>query len=131
MLFSETRKSHSARITLGVAVALVLGLAACGSPSSDGIPTGSSCPNNVPQSCPSTVPSYTNDVAPIITNNCLQCHWPGGVEEPSQPLQDYNDVFARRQPVLSQVASCRMPQDHMLNPNDRLTLLTWLVCNAP
>ncbi len=92
-----------------------------------------SCPNDLPQSCPANPPSYQNDVAPIIQAYCLQCHSPGGAAA-DRPFIDYAHVQAQLMMILDQVYACNMPPAdaglHMTE-QQRLTLLTWLVCGGP
>jgi hypothetical protein len=126
-MFSRKIVTTSRFIALG---AIVVAAAACGSNGD----ASNTCPNDAPQSCPAAIPSYAHDVTPIIEQACLSCHGPGGPEGNVFPLQDYNDVYAKREAVMAQVASCQMPQpggDVSLDANDRVTLLTWLVCHAP
>ena len=109
--------------------ALVLGIlfvAACGG----GAPAN--CPNDLPATCPTPPPSYRNQVAAIISAHCLKCHAPGG-QEASKDLTTYQNVFTQRQPVLTQVFSCRMPLEGEARPTaeERALLLGWLVCGAP
>jgi len=63
---------------------------------------------------------------------CLPCHSPGG-QEASQPFLTYNEVFARRAAILSQVYGCLMPLQgsQQPSPEQRAELLAWLVCGAP
>ena len=57
---------------------------------------------------------------------------PGG-QEASKDFTTYSNVFSQRQPILTQVYSCRMPPEDEPRPTDaqRATLLTWLVCGSP
>jgi hypothetical protein len=81
-------------------------------------------------SCPSPAPSYSGQVSQIITNRCLPCHGPGQ-QEASVPLSPWSEVNHRFSDVLSQVYSCRMPQDAGLPADERKAMLGWLVCMAP
>ncbi|MGZ3417961.1 MAG: hypothetical protein ACXWUG_16175 [Polyangiales bacterium] len=94
-------------------------------------PANASCPNDLPAAC-TTAPSYASEVAPIVSAHCLKCHSKGGVEE-SVPLDGYSAIFARRTTVLTQVYSCKMPQEGepALSADERAKLLMWLVCKAP
>ncbi len=106
-------------------LALAMLGAACGG-------TALNCPNDLPAACPTPAPSYRNEVAPIITSRCLKCHAPGG-QEASKDFTTYANVFAQRQPILTQTYSCRMPPEGEPRPTDpeRATLLAWLVCGSP
>jgi hypothetical protein len=90
------------------------------------------CPRDLPAACPAQVPSYATDVAPVIETHCVTCHGPNG---PASMLdfRTYDKVFAKRTSILSQVYSCRMPPhgSPAPTPQERATLLDWLVCNAP
>src|SRR5918911_16984 len=107
-----------------VLVAAVL-LAACGGGSEV------NCPN-VSQTCPSPAPSFASDVRPIINARCVTCHSPGG-QEAVRDYTTYSGVFAQRQPMLTQVYSCRMPPAGNPQPTtqERQTIISWLVCGAP
>jgi hypothetical protein len=111
------------------ATAVILGallVAACGGS------TPLNCPNDLPASCPSPPPSYRTDVAPIISARCLGCHAPGK-QEASKDFTTYPNVFSQRQPILTQVFSCRMPPEGEPRPTaqERAQFLAWLVCGAP
>jgi hypothetical protein len=90
------------------------------------------CPDDLPASCPSPIPSYKNDVAPIFAMHCTLCHSPTGIAA-NAPETTYADVFAQASPILDQVYQCGMPPAGYptLTTPERLTLLSWLVCNAP
>jgi uncharacterized membrane protein len=100
-------------------------LAACGGSESV------NCPN-LSTNCPSPAPSYANDVRPILNARCTTCHSPGG-QEAVRDFTTYAGVFAQRQPMLTQVYSCRMPPAGNAQPTtqERQTLVAWLVCGAP
>lgn len=120
------RRSLPSRI-FGVLL-VCLSLAACG----DSTPReGASCPNDLPKECPSLAPSYAADVAPILADHCLTCHAPGR-EKQDQPLDTYDHVYERRGAVMTQVYGCAMPPSGQppLSPDERTTLLSWLVCGA-
>jgi uncharacterized membrane protein len=106
---------------------LLAGAVGCGGPRTDG-----SCPNDLPSSCPSAAPSYQATVAPVINLRCVSCHSPSG-QEASRPLQTYSQVYSERSAVLNQVYGCNMPPGSAAKPTEqeRLELLTWLVCGAP
>lgn len=109
--------------------------AGCGGGGSSADPDGAAgCPNDLPE-CPdpSAAPSYQTEVAPIIEAECLACHGPGGTEQGSHDLSTYDSLYPQRTDVLTQVYNCRMPPGGVapLSPDDRQTLLTWLVCGAP
>jgi hypothetical protein len=48
-------------------------------------------------------------------------------------FEEYDDVYSRRQTVLTRVYSCVMPPEGAasLTPEQRRTLLQWFVCGAP
>jgi hypothetical protein len=101
---------------------LALCLAACGS---------AACPRDLPATCPSPAPSYKTSVAPIIEKTCANCHVAGGVAA-SWPLSSYADVFSLHGACLDQIYGCRMPQaPYSLSDAERVTVLGWLVCEAP
>jgi len=102
-------------------------LIACGSSDSS-----SNCPSDLPASCPSPAPSYQSTIAPLIYELCVPCHSPGG-QEASRPFLTYNEVFAQRTEILSQVYTCTMPLrgSQQPSPQERAQLLAWLVCGAP
>lgn len=126
-------------MTLGFGGAAV----ACSSSSSPPPPPAQQCPDDLPAACPTPEPSYSKDVAPILEHYCLQCHGPGGVEYAKEDLSTYAAVLARRAEVLSQVNLCNMPPVSgvadagveagamPLSDAARVTLLGWLVCDAP
>lgn len=131
-----------ARIQLLTVAALAL--AACSDPapgSSSGGDSGVTdedggapiCPDLAPATCPTGAPTYAKDVAPIVKSTCAVCHSPGGMEA-SRAFTTYDEVFAQRGAMFSQVNACRMPPRYAPKPlavDDRKTLLTWLVCGAP
>jgi hypothetical protein len=104
------------------ALTLMVGLAACGS---------DPCPGP-PPTCPQTVPHYQPDVSNAIQANCTICHFPGGTGA-SWPLTTYDEVYAIRDSVQSQIASCKMPPPGWppMTPAIREMVLAWLVCGAP
>lgn len=91
-----------------------------------------SCPSGLPSkdAC-ATAPSYSSDVAALVSGHCSSCHGPGGVEQ-NKPLVTYDDVYALRSEVLSQVYGCHMPPrcSPPLSPAGRQVMLQWLVCGA-
>ncbi|HKE14239.1 MAG TPA: hypothetical protein VKB80_05230 [Kofleriaceae bacterium] len=102
---------------------------ACGGGgSSDG-----SCPNDLPDQseCEGDVTNYQDDAAAIIDARCVACHGPGGPEA-SRDLSTYAGVHGQADAVLRQIYSCRMPPSGVdpLDPEERATLLLWLVCGA-
>ncbi len=127
-------------------LAILAAIFLCGCPSDDGPQIAdltapgpvdmsvvqSKCPSEVPESCPDTVPSYANQVAAIFSQHCFPCHTTGGTEA-SVPLDTYDNVFAERGTILTQINECLMPSDGGAPFPDsaKLTLLTWLVCHAP
>ena len=50
-----------------------------------------------------------------------------------RPFSAYDQVYSQRSQILNQVYACKMPPDgaEPLSPEERKTLLTWLVCGAP
>jgi len=89
------------------------------------------CPNDLPESCPSPIPSYATDVEPILAAHCTGCHSTTGVA--GHPLTTYAGVYGQRSAVLDQVYQCTMPPigSSQLTVQQRVTLMDWLVCNAP
>ena len=89
------------------------------------------CPDDVPAACPDGAPTYGKDIGPLIQGSCATCHAPGG-RESSRLLTTYDQVFAQRGAVLSQVNACRMPprEGTPLTAEARKALLAWLVCGA-
>jgi hypothetical protein len=110
--------------TRALAMSVAAALAACG--------TDATCPKDMPTTCPTPTPSYANDVAPIFATYCNDCHSPTG-QAPDRPFQTYAEIFARRTSVLSFTYGCQMPPAAFPQPTEeeRVTLLGWLVCNAP
>jgi hypothetical protein len=92
------------------------------------------CPNDLPSSasCDTGLPSYGRDAAPIIERRCNACHFPGNTQS-EDVFTQYADVFSKRQTVLTRIYSCVMPPAEAapLTPEERATLLRWLVCGAP
>jgi uncharacterized membrane protein len=113
--------------------ALLTPLAACGPTGGDGSDTLGSCPNDLPKTCPAAPPSYTTEVQPLIARHCLQCHGPGGIADARRDFSTYAHVAAQQSIMLDQVYACLMPPANgtPLDPNERQTLLQWLVCHAP
>jgi hypothetical protein len=93
---------------------------------------GGSCPSDLPSSaeCGAGVPSYGADVAPIIERRCNGCHFAGNTQS-DDVFVDYADVYSQRQTVLTRIYRCVMPPVVPLSPEERATLLEWLVCGAP
>lgn len=110
-------------------VALLVFVAACGtSPATD-------CPADEPATCPASgAPSYATDVAPIFEKYCTsQCHQPGGTAE-DRLLATYADVKrVGVSDINTQVYDCLMPMPPAPDPTleERVTLLTWIVCGSP
>ena len=117
-------------------------VAALGMACSDGKPASSSsgdadsgtigdCLDDIPASCPAVAPTYAKDVSPILQLSCAVCHAPGG-RVPDRQLVTYDQIYAQRGAILSQVNACRMPPRNgsALKPEARKALLTWLVCGA-
>jgi len=121
------------------AVAVAVALAACSSsgPASPAVnmdaatDAGPVCPNDLPASCPSMVPSYKTDIAPILATYCVTCHSPTGVA--GYPEVTYADVSKQASSILDTVYQCTMPPigSSQLTVQQRVTLMDWLVCNAP
>jgi mono/diheme cytochrome c family protein len=89
------------------------------------------CPDDIPAACPASPPTYAKDIAPVIQGSCATCHTPGG-RQPDRLLTNYDEVFAQRGVVLTQVNACRMPPRDAppLSAEARKALLAWLVCGA-
>lgn len=90
------------------------------------------CPNDLPSSCVTPMPSYQTQVSQIFSAYCVTCHSPGG-QESNFPLENYEQIYSLRSPVLDQIYSCRMPLSGQPQPTEteRLLVLQWLVCGAP
>lgn len=108
--------------------AIALAAAGCGGHGDPPV----SCPQNLPASCVGTPPSYARDIKPIFDGVCTNCHAPGG-QMASVPFTTYAQIYGRRTTVLTQVYDCIMPPVNgpQLTDAQRLTLMTWLVCEAP
>lgn len=93
--------------------------------------SGGSCASDLPQSCPTITPSYKSDIQPILQSYCLSCHGPNGAA--GYDMSTYARVAAQQSAILDQVYGCLMPTANYAQPSleQRLTLLGWLVCNAP
>jgi hypothetical protein len=89
------------------------------------------CADDLPAVCPAGAPTYAKDISPIIQGSCAVCHAPGG-RVPSRQFVTYDQIYAQRGAMLSQVNACRMPprDGTALTPAARKALLTWLVCGA-
>jgi hypothetical protein len=91
------------------------------------------CPNDLPDDsdCPSAAPSYSQQVSGVLEQYCEVCHLPGnGVS--SHVFSNYDEIFATRRTMLTQIYGCRMPVGpRRLTAEDRAVLLKWFVCNAP
>ncbi|CAN5924444.1 hypothetical protein BH11MYX4_BH11MYX4_39710 [soil metagenome] len=89
------------------------------------------CPDDVPAACPAGAPTYAKDIGPLIQGSCATCHAPGG-RQSSRLLTTYDQVFAQRGAILTQVNACRMPprDGTPLTAGARKALLAWLVCGA-
>ena len=111
--------------------ALVL-LAACGGGSSAGAGGAGDCPDEVPTACPVPPPHFAADVLPIFTAVCTNCHAPGGAAS-GQPLTSYAEISQRKDAILLQIDSCRMPPSPTptLMAEQRAAILGWIVCGAP
>jgi hypothetical protein len=82
-------------------------------------------------SCAESAPRY-DEIAPIVADSCTVCHFPGGVERVHQ-FDTYALAYEQRKAMLVQVYGCRMPPpcQETLDSEERMKLLTWLVCDAP
>lgn len=118
-------------MALFVALAVAALPFAC-SPSSSAEDAGASCPDDLPSACPSPAPTWST-VEPIVASRCWSCHADGGVAVGVRDLSSYALVARSRSTVLSQVYACKMPQPGAppLTPDERKTMLAWLVCGAP
>jgi hypothetical protein len=123
---------------LGLLLPVLLSLACSDDPQPDppdvsGGAGGGRCPNDLPSSaeCGAGAPSYRADAAPIIERRCNGCHFPGNAQS-EDLFVDYEGVYAQRQTVLTRIYSCVMPPAEAapLTPEERATLLEWLVCGA-
>jgi len=111
----------------------LLGAVGCGGAPSAGAPDmASHCPNDLPDSCPTPAPSWDGGVSEVVATVCATCHKAGG-EAADKQFNSYDDVYARRGVILSQIYSCFMPPPDSvtLTPAERQMLLGWLVCGAP
>jgi uncharacterized membrane protein len=92
---------------------------------------GSSCPNDA-LICPTPAPSYASSISGIIENRCMVCHSPTG-QNPLLPFTNYQQIFAARSAMLTQVHACQMPPVGATQPTaqERTLLLDWLTCGAP
>ena len=127
------------RVLAPIACLAALLLSACGpSPTlldggpGDALVDPTHCPNDLPGACPSPAPSWSREVSRVVGRSCTPCHSPTGAVA-NRPLGTWAEVFAQRQPVLTQVYSCRMPNDGgvPLTVDERQAVLGWLVCGAP
>lgn len=92
--------------------------------------SGGRCKTDLPGTCPPVPPTWA-DVEPIVDRSCALCHVNGG-QVSRLPLDSYDAVFALRRASAAQVHACAMPRDGVvLSDDDRRTLLTWFLCNAP
>jgi hypothetical protein len=91
-----------------------------------------SCANDLPTACPSTIPSWKTSVQPLIAQQCGSCHTQNG-SDATRPFDTYAQVSREPGAMLDQIFACTMPPalDTVLQPSERQTLLTWLVCGAP
>jgi hypothetical protein len=111
-------------------VALAAGALALGCGGHSGPPVN--CPQNLPAACPGPPPSFAADVKPIFDSVCTTCHAPGG-KKADVPFTTFDQIHGRRTTILSQVYDCVMPpvDGPQLSDAQRLTLMTWFVCEAP
>jgi hypothetical protein len=67
--------------------------------------------------------------ARLFASECAGCH---GTYTP--PLMTYDQIFSAQHEVLTEIYSCRMPPfaSSLVQPTqNRVDVLTWLVCGAP
>jgi uncharacterized membrane protein len=91
------------------------------------------CPADLPDDsdCASATPSYSQQVSGVMQQYCAVCHLPGNGRS-STLLSDYEQIYAERRTVFTQIYNCEMPVGHReLTPENRALLLQWLVCGAP
>ncbi len=90
------------------------------------------CPNDLPpdNDCATATPVYA-DVAPIFASRCSVCHHSGGYET-MYLFDTYDQIYANRGRILTQIYACRMPPSCApnLSGDERATMLKWLVCGA-
>jgi hypothetical protein len=109
-------------------------LAACVADGPIGTPRPN-CPSDLPpdDDCTTASPIY-DDVAPIFAARCAICHRPGGYTTKYQ-FDTYAHIVSNMANLqaLTQIYTCRMPPSCApnLHPDERQTLLKWLVCGAP
>ena len=118
------------RAAVLVAAACSLGgAAAC---SSQGA-SSAVCPNDLPSACPTPPPSFAKDVEPIFERRCWSCHTGNGIAAEAHDFSTYANIFAERSTILNRVYGCEMPPADAVQPTpqERTTLLGWLVCKAP
>ena len=125
-------------LALLVVAAVASAVLACSNSSDAGTSSGDTdsggivdCPDDIPASCRAGAPTYAKDVSPIIQSSCAVCHAPGG-RVPDRQFVTYDQIYAQRGAILSQVNACRMPprEGTALAPEARKALLAWLVCGA-
>jgi hypothetical protein len=98
-----------------------------------GCASNTDCPNDLPDDsdCASAAPSYSQEVGVVLERYCEVCHLPGnGVS--THVFSNYDEIFATRRTMLTQIYACRMPEGpRRLTSEDRALLLKWFVCGAP
>jgi len=121
----------------------VLAPSLVGCSTGDAVDAGIPCPNDIPAACPAQVPSYATDIAPLLQERCAPCHFSGGAAGPTWDLSTYSRVFMVRSAIFTQVSECLMPPvggvadagveagAPGLSESQRVTLFSWLKCNAP
>jgi len=132
-LRSAVRLVGPALAAVVTAAAAAASVASCSSSSAAPGPDDAGCPNDLPASCPSPTPSYQGGVSQILAAKCLTCHGAGGFAQSSRDLSSYDRIYTSRGVMLNQVYECLMPlaDGGQLTPEERASLLGWLVCDAP
>jgi len=122
------------RSELGALVLLVAcaPAVACGGGSSSGAGGAGDCPDEVPATCPVPPPTFGASVSPIFNAVCTNCHAPGQAAS-DQPLTSYAEISQRKDAIVLQIDSCRMPPAPTppLTSDERAAILGWIVCGAP
>jgi len=87
----------------------------------------------LPRTCPTSVPSYTATVGPLVQSRCVGCHSPDVADGP-WPLSDATHIRDWKDNVLGVLNACHPSPPHDatgLTADERDSLATWLVCDAP
>ena len=113
---------------------LFAALPACGESASEPPTVLDDCPDDLPTEldCPAAAPTYSAVVSRIVSERCGSCHFAANPFS-SQVFVDYDDTYAARRSMLTQVYGCNMPPPDapQLTPEERGALLKWFVCGAP